>query len=88
MRRLIKLFVILSFLIVACATKEKIVVKTKPLTTPPEEYKINQMNSSQDLIYEYRRAIIKISEWQTWYDINAETNHFRYSPTTNGKTNR
>lgn len=80
MRR-IKLFLLLLIIILtACKTTEKIVYKTKPLTVPPDPYFINNMNSARDLVYEYRRAIMKISEWQVWYDIQIETNHFQYQP--------
>ena len=78
MKRILNFLVILSLIISACqTTKETTKYITKPLTTPPEPYRINQMNSAQDLVYEYRRAIMKISEWQVWYDIQVGTNYFR-----------
>lgn len=76
----IKVFLVIAFLLIGCKTTEKIVYKTKPLTVPPDPYYINNMNSARDLVYEYRRAIMKISEWQVWYDIQIETNHFQYKP--------
>lgn len=83
--KLICIFVILSFFI-ACKTTESVKVVTKPLTVPPDPYRINQMNSAQDLVFEYRRAIMKISEWQVWYDIQIGSNYYR-GGTTNTNSN-
>ena len=61
---------ILLLCIVACScTSVKYV--TIPLTTPPEIYKPSNRNlTEKDLILEYRKAVMKINEWQLWYQIN------------------
>lgn len=82
-----KRILFLIIFIVSCKTTTKYIYITKPQTIPPEPHYLNQMNSVKDLLTEYRRAVMKISEWQIWYDIQVETNHFQYKPTNTADTN-
>lgn len=60
-----------SFFIISCCTPKYISV---PLTAPPKIYKPNIVNTEKDLINEYKRSIMKISEWQNWYNIQTNIN--------------
>ncbi len=59
------------FFIISCCTPKYIKV---PLTTPPKTYKPNIVYTEKDLIIEYKNSLMKISEWQNWYNI--QTNKY------------
>ncbi len=49
---------------------------TMPLSKPPEIYKPSIVNTEKELIKEYKKSVIKITEWQNWYNIQVNTNYF------------
>ncbi len=75
--RLITLAMIFMIITTACRTTK--VYVTVPLTKPPEAYNIPEIQTDQDLIRAYQQATMKIARWQTWYNINVNTNHFNYN---------
>ena len=74
MKKYIKYLFLLysSIIIISCTTK----YVTVPLTSPPTIYTPSTIYTEKDLIQEYRRSIMKISEWQNWYNIQINTNYF------------
>lgn len=77
MKRIFLIF-LLIFLI-SCQTQIK--YRTVPLTTPPEKYYIDFYTTKKTLYLEYQSALIKIAEWQLWYNLNARTNYYYYDIT-------
>ncbi|MCZ9931027.1 hypothetical protein OFQ52_09595 [Brachyspira hyodysenteriae] len=59
-----------------CSTKIKYV--KVPLSKPPEIFIIKSVTNRQDLMRRYQESIIKIGEWQLWYNIQAGTNYYLY----------
>lgn len=71
-------FLLFLFIFICASCKTQTVYVTKPLTTPPAIYVVeDNVSSVKDLLTEYRRAVIKVSEWQLWYDVQVETNHYK-----------
>lgn len=62
-----------ALLIIGCCSHKYITI---PLSAPPEIYKPNSINTQKDLINEYKKSIIKITQWQNWYNIQVNTNYF------------
>ncbi|TXJ48085.1 hypothetical protein EPJ75_07240 [Brachyspira aalborgi] len=52
---------------------------TIPLTTPPERYKIEEITNNQQFLLEYRKAIMFISLWQNWYNVQVGSNYYHYT---------
>ncbi len=46
------------------------------IATPPAEYIPNRPTTDKELITEWQQSLIKIKEWQTWYDIQVGSNYF------------
>lgn len=66
------LIIILSIFIVSCQTTK---YAAMPLTEPPNIYKPNDnITTQKELLKEYQRSLIKILEWQKWYNIQIYTN--------------
>lgn len=63
------LFFILFFS--GCSTIKYVTIQ---LTTPPKIYKPNIIYTEKDLINEYKRSLMKISEWQNWYNVQTISN--------------
>lgn len=62
-----KIFFIFLFILTSCTTTKYVTI---PLTKAPDFYKAPETNSIttiKDLVSEYRRSMMKISEWQNWY---------------------
>ena len=49
------------------------------LTPPPSIYIIENIKTKKDLLKNYKDAVIKISHWQNWYNIQVGSNYFYYS---------
>ena len=49
------------------------------LTPPPSIYIIKDVKTKKDLLKSYKDAVIKISHWQNWYNIQVGSNYFSYS---------
>ena len=77
-RQLKKLSVLVfsALILTSCSTKTKYV--KIPLSTPPEIFIIKSVTNRQDLMKRYQESIIKIGEWQLWYNIQAGTNYYLY----------
>lgn len=69
-------FIIILIILPSCQAQVKY-VKT-PLSTPPEIFIIKQATNRQDLMKRYQESIIKIGEWQIWYNAQVGTNYFYY----------
>ncbi|ASJ21498.1 hypothetical protein BHAMNSH16_07540 [Brachyspira hampsonii] len=64
-------FLLLLIFLVSCSSVKYVTV---PMTKPPEIYKPNIINTEKDFLNEYKRSLMKISEWQNWYNI--QTNRY------------
>lgn len=52
---------------------------TIPLTTPPERYEIGTITNSKQALLEYQKALMQISLWQNWYNVQVGSNYYQYS---------
>lgn len=76
----LKIFcLILVTTIILCSLISCKTLAVIPLSSPPQKYEINEIVTDKDLIFEYQKSIIKISEWQVWYNIQVRSNYFFYS---------
>lgn len=55
----------------SCSTIKYVTI---PLTTPPKTYKPNIIYREKDLMNEYKRSLMKITEWQNWYNVQLVSN--------------
>ena len=64
------LFLVCSMSVVSCAPKIKYI--KVPLTATPDRYypATNGMETMHEILIEYRGAIMKISEWEDWAQVN------------------
>ncbi|MEI0703013.1 hypothetical protein [Brachyspira intermedia] len=60
-----------SFFVISCCSTKYITV---PLTTPPNIYNPGIVYTEKDIIREYKRSLMKISEWQNWYNVQTNIN--------------
>ena len=65
----ILILIIFSLLTIGCSTIQVI-------STPPEPYSPTRPTTDKDLIKEWQGSLIKIKEWQSWYDIQVGSNFF------------
>ena len=74
---IVYLIIFISILVLSsCSTKIKYV--KMPLSKPPEIFIIKPVTNRQDLMRRYQESIIKIGEWQLWYNIQTGTNYYKY----------
>lgn len=81
------LIILISFLVYGVkflindTTETKITTKyiKIPMSTPPEKYEIGEITNNQQFLLEYRKAIMFISRWQNWYDVQVGSNYYHYS---------
>lgn len=59
----IMLIIALALLLSSCSTTPSII------PNPPESYHPTIPTTDKELIEEWQRALMKIKEWQVWYDI-------------------
>ena len=79
MKRILFFFL---FILSSCTTTKYVTI---PLTKAPEFYKAPETNSIttiKELVGEYRKTVMKISEWQNWYVVQTNneignTNNYR-----------
>ncbi|CCG55771.1 hypothetical protein WESB_0300 [Brachyspira pilosicoli WesB] len=77
----IKYLMLMVIFLVSCTTK----YITVPLSKPPSFYEPNNnISTSKELIKEYQRSIIKISEWQSWYNVQSGSNYYKIKGNNNG----
>ncbi|MEI0799686.1 hypothetical protein R4Q14_15365 [Brachyspira intermedia] len=67
----IRFLLLLLIFLGGCSSVKYITV---PMSSPPEVYKPNTADTEKDFLYEYKRSLMKISEWQNWYNI--QTNKY------------
>lgn len=71
------LFILLLILICSCSTTKSIKYINVPLTEPPKMYYPNDnIRTQKQLLQEYLRQMIVISEWQKWYNIQVGSNYY------------
>ena len=81
---LLLLLIFLLIFLAGCSTQVKYI--TIPMSRPPAMFIVEDIQTDKQLIKEYQKSIIKITEWQKWYNIQVGSNYFKF---TNGseKTN-
>ncbi|MDA0063634.1 hypothetical protein OFS03_10485 [Brachyspira hyodysenteriae] len=75
---IVYLIIFISILIVLTSCSTKIKYVKVPLSTPPEIFIIKSATNRQDLMKRYQESIIKIGEWQIWYNAQVGTNYYLY----------
>lgn len=60
---LLLLFIFLA----GCSTQVKYI--TTPMSRPPAMFIVEDIQTDKQLIKQYQKSIIKITEWQKWYNI-------------------
>ncbi len=60
-----------SFFVISCCSTKYITI---PLTSPPDIYNPGIVYTENDIIMEYKRSLMKISEWQNWYNVQTNIN--------------
>ena len=48
----------------------------KTISEPPSAYIPNRPTTDKELISQWQGSLVKIKEWQTWYDIQVGSNYF------------
>ncbi|WP_028328664.1 hypothetical protein [Brachyspira alvinipulli] len=77
----IKYLILILIFLVSCTAK----YITIPLSQTPSFYEPNNnINTSKELIKEYQKSIIKISEWQIWYNVQTGSNYYKIRGSNNG----
>lgn len=69
--------IVFIFILLGCGTKKEYI--RVPMSTPPAKYFILDYNSKNTFELEHINALKKISEWQSWYNIQVKSNYFNYS---------
>jgi len=64
-----KLLLLLLIINIGCATPQVI-------STPPQAYHPTHPSTDKELLFEWQSSLIKIKEWQVWYDIQVGSNYF------------
>lgn len=64
------------FLVGGCSTVQTI-------SSPPEAYYPYRPTTDKELISSWQGSLMKIKEWQTWYDIQVGSNYFYTNTQTN-----
>jgi len=65
-----KLLLLLLLIInIGCATPQVI-------STSPDAFHPQRVTTDKELIIEWQQSLIKIKEWQVWYDIQVGSNYF------------
>ncbi|EKV58129.1 hypothetical protein [Brachyspira hampsonii] len=66
-----KITILLSIFLIGCSSTKYVTI---PMSTPPKIYIPNSVNTEKEFLLEYKRSLMKISEWQNWYNI--QTNKY------------
>ena len=74
---LLLLFIFLLFFLAGCSTQVKYI--TTPMSRPPAMFIIDDIKSDKQLIKSYQKSVIKITEWQKWYNIQVGSNYFKFT---------
>lgn len=73
-------FWVLLFLFIflaGCSTQVKYI--TIPMSEPPAIFIVEDIQTDKQLIKSYQKSIIKITEWQKWYNIQVGSNYFKFT---------
>lgn len=70
---LLLLFIFLA----GCSTQVKYI--TTPMSRPPAIFIVEDIQTDKQLIQGYQKSIIKITEWQKWYNIQVGSNYFKFT---------
>jgi hypothetical protein len=70
-------FLLLLIFIAGCSTQTKYI--TTPMSEPPTVFIIDDIKSDKQLIKSYQKSVIKITEWQKWYNIQVGSNYFKFT---------
>ncbi len=62
--------ILLCLIICGCASIEY------NLSSPPDKFTPNTPTTVKELSLEWQGSLIKIKEWQSWYDIQVGSNYF------------
>ena len=65
---------LLTTFFISCSTVKYVTI---PLSKPPDFYhpSIN-IKTQKDFFREYQNSLIKIKEWQKWYNVQIGSNYF------------
>ena len=74
---LLLLFIFLLFFLAGCSTQVKYI--TTPMSRPPAMFIVEDIQTDKQLIKQYQKSIIKITEWQKWYNIQVGSNYFKFT---------
>ena len=75
--RLMLLVIIFIVSLIGCKSDELLIISS--FSTPPKKYEIPNIQTEKDLIKAYNSSVIKITEWQKWYNIQVSSNYFFYT---------
>lgn len=71
------LLLLLLSISIGCATPQVI-------STPPDAFHPQRPTTDKQLISQWQMSLIRIKEWQAWYDIQIGSNYF-FKEITNGR---
>ena len=72
-----RFWVLLFIFLVGCSTQVKYI--TIPMSRPPAMFTLEDIQTDKQLIQGYQKSIIKITEWQKWYNIQVGSNYFKFT---------
>lgn len=71
MKRILS-FLFLTIITISCSHTRLVTISS----TPPEMYEIKNIETTKDLIDEYRKSVMKVAEWQNWYNTEVGSNYY------------
>ena len=74
---LLLLLIFLLIFLAGCSTQVKYI--TIPMSRPPAMFTLEDIQTDKQLIKQYQKSIIKITEWQKWYNIQVGSNYFKFT---------
>ena len=74
---LLLLLIFLLIFLAGCSTQVKYI--TIPMSRPPAMFTLEDIQTDKQLIQGYQKSIIKITEWQKWYNIQVGSNYFKFT---------
>ena len=70
-------FLLFLVFLAGCSTQVKYI--TIPMSEPPAMFIVENIQTDKQLIQGYQKSIIKITEWQKWYNIQVGSNYFKFT---------
>lgn len=74
---LLPLLTFLLIFLAGCSAQIKYI--TTPMSRPPAIFIVEDIQTDKQLIKQYQKSIIKITEWQKWYNIQVGSNYFKFT---------